>query len=522
MRYALQSGMDEATVAQLTGYDPWFVQRAGRRLLNLEGRAARLRASTACRPLAARGQAHGLQRCAAGASAGSATEGTTEAARCAREREAARASCRSITASIPAPPSSRPTRPTSTRPTRPRTRPRRPTGPRSIILGGGPNRIGQGIEFDYCCFHAAFALRDLGYETIMVNCNPETVSTDYDTADRLYFEPLTLEDVLNIVDEEAKAAPMAPSPVIVQFGGQTPLNLAHGLEAAGVPIWAPRRTRSTWPRTASALAPCCATRHRAARAMATATSIDEALAVAQRIGYPVLVRPCYVLGGRAMAIAYDDDALDAYMREAADVSPDQPVLIDRFLEDAFEVDVDAVCDGTDVVIGGIMQQIEEAGVHSGDSALVMPPPTSLAEHLETMRRYTRGAGLGAGRHRPDERPVRDKDDDRLCAGGQPARLAHGAVCLQGHRACRWADRAQVMAGKTLRELGMLEEPARGAASMSRRRCCRSQVPRRRSVLGPEMRSTGEAMGSGRDLRRGLRQGAARLRPYAAAGGLGLF
>jgi carbamoyl-phosphate synthase large subunit len=255
-----------------------------------------------------------------------------------------------------------------------------------IILGSGPNRIGQGIEFDYCCCHAAFALRDDGFETIMVNCNPETVSTDYDTSDRLYFEPLTLEDVLHIYENEKRES--ADIGMIVQFGGQTPLNLALPLKAAGVKII------GTSPESID----LAEDRKRFGKLLeeldipqppgGTATSVEEALDVANRIGYPVLVRPSYVLGGRAMVIAYDDAAIRQYMTQAVEYSQDRPILVDHFLQDATEVDVDALSDGDDVVIGGIMQHIEEAGIHSGDSSCVLPSVDIPANVLETIRTHT--------------------------------------------------------------------------------------------------------------------------------------
>jgi carbamoyl-phosphate synthase large subunit len=256
-----------------------------------------------------------------------------------------------------------------------------------MILGSGPNRIGQGIEFDYCCCHAAFALREDGYETIMVNCNPETVSTDYDTSDRLYFEPLTLEDVLSVYEHEAGSG--ANIGMIVQFGGQTPLNLSLPLKKAGVPII------GTSPESID----LAEDRKRFGKLItelaipqpegAMATSVEEALAGANRVGYPVLVRPSYVLGGRAMVIAYDDEAIVKYMSTAIEYSQERPVLIDHFLEDATEVDVDALCDGDDVLIAGIMQHIEEAGIHSGDSSCVLPAVDLSADVLETIRKHTR-------------------------------------------------------------------------------------------------------------------------------------
>jgi carbamoyl-phosphate synthase large subunit len=255
-----------------------------------------------------------------------------------------------------------------------------------IILGSGPNRIGQGIEFDYCCCHAAFALRDDGFETIMVNCNPETVSTDYDTSDRLYFEPLTYEDVMAVYEHEAEGG--APVGVIVQFGGQTPLNLALPLKGAGVPII------GTSPESID----LAEDRKRFGKLLeeldipqppgATAASVEEALANANRVGYPVLVRPSYVLGGRAMVIAYDDESVHRYMKEAVEYSQERPVLIDHFLESATEVDVDALSDGEDVVIGGIMEHIEEAGIHSGDSSCVLPSVDLSPQVLATLRDYT--------------------------------------------------------------------------------------------------------------------------------------
>ena len=254
--------------------------------------------------------------------------------------------------------------------------------PKIMILGSGPNRIGQGIEFDYCCCHASFALRDHGIESIMVNCNPETVSTDYDTSNRLYFEPLTLENVLNICDTEK------PDGVIVQFGGQTPLNLALPLKRLGVPIigTAPENIdlaedRKLFGRLLEEL-------KIPSPENGTATSVEEACDAAWRIGYPVLVRPSYVLGGRAMVIAYEEATVRQYMREAVSFSQDRPVLIDRFLEEATEVDVDALSDGDDVLIAGIMEHVEEAGVHSGDSSCVLPPHSLSAEVLRTIEDYT--------------------------------------------------------------------------------------------------------------------------------------
>ena len=281
----------------------------------------------------------------------------------------------------------------------------RPTSRKKVmVLGGGPNRIGQGIEFDYCCVHAALALREDGYETIMVNCNPETVSTDYDVSDRLYFEPLTLEDVLEIVHIEQ------PFGVIVQFGGQTPLKLARDLEANGVPII------GTTPDSID----IAEDRERFQKLLnklklkqppnRTARSPQKALAVAEEIGYPLVVRPSYVLGGRAMEIVYQQSDLERYMREAVKVSNDSPVLLDRFLNDATEVDVDAVCDGKQVVIGGVMEHIEQAGVHSGDSACSLPPFSLSQELQDELKRQTVAPRARAQGHRAHQRPVRHSEE----------------------------------------------------------------------------------------------------------------
>ena len=236
-----------------------------------------------------------------------------------------------------------------------------------MILGGGPNRIGQGIEFDYCCVQAAYALRDAGYETVMVNSNPETVSTDYDTSDLLFFEPLTTEHVLDIIERTGAKG------VIVQYGGQTPLNLARALEKAGAPIIGTSPDAIDLADDRKLFKELVEANELLQTENGTATSYEEALGVAHRVGYPVLVRPSFVLGGRAMEIVYDDDSLKRYIEEAVDASPERPILVDKFLEGAIEVDVDAISDGTRCVIGGIMEHIEEAGVHSGDSCCTLPP-----------------------------------------------------------------------------------------------------------------------------------------------------
>ena len=364
-----------------------------------------------------------------------------------------------------------------------------PQGVRKImILGGGPNRIGQGIEFDYCCVHAAFALKEDGYQTIMVNCNPETVSTDYDTADRLYFEPLTFEDVMNIVDVEQ------PDGVIVQFGGQTPLNLALPLARAGVPILGTSSDsidRAEDRRRFQQLITQLGLRQ---PANDTATSLEEARSIAERIGYPVVVRPSYVLGGRAMEIVFDDTSLEAYMRQAVQVSPNHPVLVDKFLEDAVEVDVDAICDGTDVVIGGVMEHIEQAGVHSGDSACSLPPHSLDDETLATIKAQTRALALELGvvGLLNIQYAIQEGVVYVLEVNPRASRTIPFVSKATGVPLAKLA--ARVMAGKTLRELGFTAEVATPHSSVKEAVLPFIKFPGVDTVLGPEMKSTGEAMG----------------------------
>jgi len=374
-----------------------------------------------------------------------------------------------------------------------------------IILGSGPNRIGQGIEFDYCCCHASFALRDDGYETIMINCNPETVSTDYDTSDRLYFEPLTLEDVLAICEHEGSTG--APVGVIVQFGGQTPLNLALPLKAAGISII------GTSPESID----LAEDRKRFNRLLeelqipqspgVMAASLEEAMAGATKVGYPVLVRPSYVLGGRAMVIAYDEESVVRYMKEAVEYSHDRPILIDHFLEDAIEVDVDALSDGEDVVIGGIMQHIEEAGIHSGDSSCVLPAVDIPQTLMDQMRDYTfklaralKVVGLmniqfaiprGNGTRGGDKVYV-------LEVNPRASRTVPYVSKATGVPMAKIA--ARLMTGRKLREF--LPEFIERRADLDTGNCyyVKSPVfpwnkfPGVDTVLGPEMKSTGEVMG----------------------------
>ena len=357
-----------------------------------------------------------------------------------------------------------------------------------MILGSGPNRIGQGIEFDYCCCHAAFALKEDGFETIMVNCNPETVSTDYDTSDRLYFEPLTFEDVMHIVEREK------PEGVIVQFGGQTPLNLALSLQQAGVPIigTSPEsidlaEDRKRFGKLLSELAI-------PQPPSGTAVSYEEAAKIANEIGFPVLVRPSYVLGGRAMVIAYDNQTLENYMDEAVDVSQDRPILIDKFLEDAFEVDVDTLADGDQVVIGGIMEHIEEAGIHSGDSSCVLPTYLVKPEHLETMRRYTKmlAKALNVIGLMNVQYAIKDDLVYVLEVNPRASRTVPFVSKATGVPMAKVA--ARLMIGKKLADFGLTDELRVQNFFIKSPVFPFAKFPGVDTILGPEMKSTGEVMG----------------------------
>ncbi|MEX3027028.1 MULTISPECIES: carbamoyl-phosphate synthase large subunit [Proteus] len=362
--------------------------------------------------------------------------------------------------------------------------------PKVMILGGGPNRIGQGIEFDYCCVHAALALREDGYETIMVNCNPETVSTDYDTSDRLYFEPVTLEDVLEIVRIEK------PKGVIVQYGGQTPLKLARALEAEGVPVI------GTTPDAIDK----AEDRERFQKAVdklglkqpenATVTALEEAVEKAQQIGYPLVVRPSYVLGGRAMEIVYDEVDLRRYFQTAVSVSNDAPVLLDRFLDDAIEVDIDAICDGKQVVIGGIMEHIEQAGVHSGDSACSLPAYTLSKEIQDVMRKQVRELAFELGVKGLMNAQFAVKGDDVYLIEVNPraARTVPFVSKATGVPLAKVA--ARVMIGQSLEEQGVTKEVIPPYYSVKEVVLPFNKFAGVDPILGPEMRSTGEVMGVG--------------------------
>jgi len=364
---------------------------------------------------------------------------------------------------------------------------------RVMILGGGPNRIGQGIEFDYCCVHAAFAFREMGWETIMVNSNPETVSTDYDTSDKLYFEPLTLEDVLNIYQREKCNA------AIVQFGGQTPLNLAAALEANGVNIIGTSPSSIEMAEDRKHFAAMLERLGLNATQGGTATNEAEALAVAERVGYPVLVRPSFVLGGRAMEIVYTPEDLRRYIRTAVTASPDRPVLVDRFLEDATEVDVDCLSDGVDTLIGGVMEHIEEAGVHSGDSACVIPSFSLSPEVLVELKSATRAMAreLKVRGLMNVQFAVKDGKVYVLEVNPRASRTVPYVSKAIGVPLAKLA--ARVMAGHSLQELGCLEEVVPSHYAVKEAVFPFIKFPGIDITLGPEMRSTGEVMGLDADL-----------------------
>jgi carbamoyl-phosphate synthase large subunit len=364
-----------------------------------------------------------------------------------------------------------------------------------VILGSGPNRIGQGIEFDYCCVHAVFALRELGYETIMVNCNPETVSTDYDTSDRLYFEPLTIEDVLNILDVEK------PVGVIVQFGGQTPLKLAVALEKEGIRILGTSPDSIDRAEDRKRFKELLHKLDLKQPESDTAMSVEEAVSAAKKIGYPVMVRPSYVLGGRAMEIVYDEDSIRNYMERAVKASPEHPILVDKYLNDAIEVDVDAVSDGTDIVIGGVMEHIEEAGIHSGDSACSLPPYSLRQEITEQIKRQTKALAkeLGVIGLMNVQFAVKKNEIYILEVNPRASRTIPFVSKATGVPLAKIA--AKVMAGKTLKELGLTEEKKVRHVAVKEAVFPFDKFPGVDTILGPEMKSTGEVMGIDEDFGR---------------------
>ncbi|WP_197381306.1 carbamoyl-phosphate synthase large subunit [Mycolicibacterium mengxianglii] len=388
--------------------------------------------------------------------------------------------------------------------------------PKVLILGSGPNRIGQGIEFDYSCVHAATTLSRAGFETVMVNCNPETVSTDYDTADRLYFEPLTFEDVLEVYYAEQASGSGGPgvAGVIVQLGGQTPLGLAERLEKAGVPIVGTSPKAIDMAEDRGAFGEVLINAGLPAPKYGMATSFDQARKIAADIGYPVLVRPSYVLGGRGMEIVYDDETLEGYITRATELSPEHPVLVDRFLEDAIEIDVDALCDGTEVYIGGVMEHIEEAGIHSGDSACALPPVTLGRQDIESVRRATEAIAHGIGVVGLLNVQYALKDDVLYVLEANPRAsrtvpFVSKATAVPLAKAC-----ARIMLGATIAELraeGVLVAEGDGASPSPNAPIAVKEavLPFHRfrkadgtgidSLLGPEMKSTGEVMGIDHDF-----------------------
>ncbi|KAF0132997.1 MAG: carB2 [Candidatus Saganbacteria bacterium] len=374
-----------------------------------------------------------------------------------------------------------------------------------IVLGGGPNRIGQGIEFDYCCCHASYAIKEEGYEAIMVNSNPETVSTDFDTSDRLYFEPLTREDVLHIVEAEK------PAGVIVQFGGQTPLNLAKQLEDASVPIIG-TSVKSIDRAEDRKLFKAILKKAKLNQPQnGIAKSTAEAIKIAKKIGYPVIVRPSYVLGGRAMRIVYDEIDLDEYMKKAVIASPEKPILIDKFLDDAIEVDVDCVSDGKKTVICGIMEHIEEAGIHSGDSACVLPTFSLSKSMLDEIRSATNSLAKELKVIGLMNIQYAVKNSVLYVLEVNP-RASRTVPFVSKATGVQWAKIAtKAMLGKTLQELGVEKEIIPGYFAVKEAVFPFSRFPGVDPVLGPEMKSTGEVMGIDKDL------GMAYMKAQIAAG-----
>ena len=363
------------------------------------------------------------------------------------------------------------------------------TKPKALILGAGPNRIGQGIEFDYCCVHASYALRDAGYETIMVNCNPETVSTDYDTSDKLYFEPLTFEDVMDIVDVER------PAGVVATLGGQTPLKLARALEEAGVPLMGTGADAIDLAEDRDRFAEMLDGLGIAYPPAGDAFTLDEAMRVADHIGFPLLVRPSYVLGGRGMAIVYDAQQLRRYMKEASRISPDHPVYLDKFLESAVEVDLDCVCDGDDVYVGGVLEHIEEAGIHSGDSACCIPP-FSLSDALIVQLRdiaWRLALSIGVRGLLNIQFAVKDQVIYVIEANPRASRTVPFVSKATGVPLAKVA--ARVMAGEQLSDMGLPRDDRElGYCAVKEAVMPFGRFPGSDVVLGPEMKSTGEVMG----------------------------
>ena len=511
---ALRLGASVADVADASGFDPWFVDQ----IAFLVELAAELRAAPVLdEPLLRRAKRAGIsdrQLAALRGAAGDRELGDEWAVRARRYRLGVRPVYKTVdtcaaefAARTPYHYSAYESSPGAETEVEPQ-----PERPKVIILGSGPNRIGQGIEFDYSCVHAALALRTApdppgGYETVMVNCNPETVSTDYDTADRLYFEPLTFEDVLEVVDAERASGTVAG--VVVQLGGQTPLRLAQRLADAGVPIVGTTPEAIHLAEDRGAFGAVLDRAGLPAPAYGTATSFAEARKIAESIGYPVLVRPSYVLGGRGMEIVYDEETLAGYITRATEITPEHPVLVDRFLDDAIEIDVDALCDGEEVYLGGVMEHIEEAGIHSGDSACALPPIALGESDLAAVRASTEAIARGVGVRGLLNVQYALKDDLLYVLEANP-RASRTAPFVSKATAVPLAKAAaRVMLGATIADLraeGMLPATGDGSdlpagspvsvkeAVLPFHRFRTSEGHGVDSLLGPEMKSTGEVMG----------------------------
>jgi carbamoyl-phosphate synthase large subunit len=485
MKRALRAGLGADEVARLTGIDPWFVQQLVE-LLEAEREFADLWRGPAVAEGAAREALRRMKRLGfSDVQLAALAETTEDAIRQTRHALGVRPAYKTVDTCAGEFPSATPYLYSSYD----EENESEPLGERGVvILGSGPNRIGQGVEFDYCCVRAGLAFRELGYRTVMINSNPETVSTDFDISDKLYFEPLTFEDVLEIVELER------PCGVVVQLGGQTPLRLTQRLARAGVRILGTspdaidvaedRRRFEAIARELGITQPPAG----------TATSTEAAVAVAAEVGYPVLVRPSYVLGGRAMEIVYDEGGLRGYFQKAARVAPEHPVLIDRFLEDAFEADVDAIADGVRCVIGGVMQHIEDAGIHSGDSACVLPPYLIGEAEIELMKRHTRALAerLGVVGLINVQFAIRDGVVYCLEANPRGSRTIPFVAKATGVPLAKLA--AGVMVGRTLEELGFTEEVELGYVAVKEAVFPFTKLPNVDTLLGPEMRSTGEVMG----------------------------
>ncbi|MCO5168461.1 MAG: carbamoyl-phosphate synthase large subunit [Planctomycetes bacterium] len=489
IRYALLAGFGEEEVTRLTRIDPWFISELGQ-LVRFEERlrAARGRPLAELSDLLLEAKRLGYSDVQLATVLGVTEDALREARRAAGIRPAYRTvdTCAAeFAARTPYFYSTWGEAPDDV-----------PSSgkPKVVILGGGPNRIGQGIEFDYCCIHAALALREDGFETIMVNSNPETVSTDYDTSDRLYFEPLTLEDVLGVIEREQ------PLGVIVQLGGQTPLNLAMRLARAGVKILGTTPEAIHLAEDREAFEAVLEKLGLAKPPHGMARTVEEAEEVARRLGYPVVVRPSYVLGGRGMAVVHDHSELHQFITEAASVNPDHPVLIDQFLEDAIEVDVDLLADRTGaVVIGGVLEHIEEAGVHSGDASCVLPPYTLPPLLVDRMREASRllARELGVDGLMNVQYAVKEDVVYVLEANPRASRTVPFISKATGVPLAMLA--ARVMTGRTLQELGLLEEPRVPRFAIKKSVFPWARFPGCNILLGPEMRSTGEVMGLDRDF-----------------------